>query len=186
MRARNTAVVLAFIFLLPGGPADAGKLEVYPGTGTPPQLVLEDLDGHTHALADYRGQVVLVNFWASWCPPCLMEMPGMERLSHAISGKPFTILAVNVRESPATIWRFRKLLKVNFPMLLDRYGQTAEDWGVSIYPTSYLVDTTGRIRYLAHGPLQWDDPAILQTITGLLAAPEPVLNKTGLQPAVQQ
>ncbi len=142
-------------------------------------LKLEDLAGRPHALEDYRNQVVLVNFWASWCAPCIIEMPGMQRLKEKLAGRPFTILAVNVRETPAAIWKFHKLVRVDFPLLLDREGRAAEDWGIDVYPSSFLVDPEGRIRYTAYGPRQWDAPEIIKSIEELFRTSEPRLETAG-------
>jgi thiol-disulfide isomerase/thioredoxin len=152
--------------------ARAGGLEEYPDVAPTPPLALADLAGKLQSLGDYRGQVVLVNFWASWCAPCLVEMPSMQRLKEKFAGKPFQILAVNVRESAGTIWKFHKLIQVDFPLLLDRDGQASEDWQVVVYPSTYLVDTRGRIRYQSTGMRKWDDPEIVMTIEGMLRAPE--------------
>jgi thiol-disulfide isomerase/thioredoxin len=160
-------------------PVFAGELEEYPEAGPAPPLVLKDLGGNTHTLEDYRGQVVLLNFWATWCSPCLIEMPAMQRLKAAFPDTAFTILAVNVKESREKAWRFRQLLNVNFTVLLDTTGKAAEDWNVAVYPTSYLIDTTGRIRYMALGMLDWDSTAIKQVIETLQENnQQPVLTTT--------
>ena len=148
-------------------PVLAGELEAYPEVGPTPPLALKDLGGKPHTLEDYRGQVVLLNFWATWCTPCLIEMPAMQRLEAAFPDTAFTILAVNVKESRGKVWRFQKMLDVNFRVLLDATGKAAEDWDVAVYPTSYLIDTTGRIRYMAYGMLDWDSTAINQVIESL-------------------
>jgi len=148
--------------------AAAGQLEPYRGFGQTPALSLEDLGHKVHSLQNYRGQVVLVNFWASWCGPCVMEMPSLQRLQDAMAGKPFTLLAVNVEESSGTVWKFAAKVKIQFPLLLDREGQTAYDWGIDIYPTSFLVDPQGRVQYVAYGPRNWDDPEMIQAIEGML------------------
>lgn len=166
------ALVLLLLGLAAMGISAAG-LEPYP-TGFPtPALNLEDLSGQRHTLDDYRGEVVLVNFWATWCPPCLIEMPSMQRLQEKLAGRPFRILAVNVKESEGTIWKFHKLIKAKFPLLLDRDGQASEDWQVVVYPSSYLVDTRGQIRYQVTGMRKWDDPEIVQTIEKLLGTSAP-------------
>jgi thiol-disulfide isomerase/thioredoxin len=151
--------------------ATAGQLEPFQGFAQTPALSLEDLQHKVHALQNYRGRVVLVNFWASWCGPCVMEMPGMQRLQNAMNGKPFTLLAVNVEESSGTVWKFAARVGIQFPLLLDRDGQTATDWGIDIYPTSFLIDPQGRIRYVAYGPRDWDDPEMIKTIEGLFTTP---------------
>ena len=149
-------------------PANAGELEDYPDVGPAPPLTLADLGGKTHSLADYRGQVVLLNFWATWCPPCLVEMPAMQRLKDSFPGTTFTILAVNVKESREKAWRFQQVLNVDFTVLLDKAGSATDDWHVSMYPTSYLIDKTGRIRYVAYGTPAWESTAVKQLIQTLL------------------
>jgi thiol-disulfide isomerase/thioredoxin len=148
--------------------AAAGQLEPYRGFAQTPALSLQDLGHKVHTLQDYRGQVVLVNFWASWCGPCVMEMPSLQRLQDAMAGKPFTLLAVNVEESSGTVWKFAAKVQIRFPLLLDREGQTAYDWGIDIYPTSFLVDPQGRVQYVAYGPRNWDDPEMIQAIEKLI------------------
>ena len=150
------------------GQALCGGLQPYDGFLQSPELALEDLGGRQHSLSNLEGQVVLVNFWATWCPPCIIEMPGMQRLEDKLAGRPFRILAVNVKESEGTIWKFHKLVKVDFPMLLDRDGQASEDWQVVVYPSSYLVDKSGEIRYQVTGMLEWDSPEVLQVVEEML------------------
>jgi thiol-disulfide isomerase/thioredoxin len=119
-------------------------------------------------LEEYRGKVVLINFWASWCAPCIVEMPSMQRLKEKLAGKPFRILGVNVKEPVGTIWKFHKLIKVDFPLLLDSDGGTSEAWQVVVYPSSYLLDTTGQIRYQVTGMLEWDAPEVVEVIEALM------------------
>ena len=157
--------LLAFFYL---SCSAAGQLEPFQGFAQTPALSLEDLGHKAHTLQDYRGRVVLVNFWASWCGPCVMEMPSLQRLQDAMTGKPFTLLAVNVEESPGTVWKFATKVQIKFPLLLDREGQTANDWGIDIYPTSFLVDPQGRVQYVAYGPRHWDTPEMIQAIDNLI------------------
>lgn len=147
--------------------ASASGLEEFTGTHTP-TLVLEDLGRREHSLADYRGEVVLLNFWASWCAPCIIEMPSMQRLQEALADRPFTILAVNVGETRGTVWKFLNKVQVHFPLLLDPEGKTAANWQVDFYPSSYLIDPAGRIRYVAFGARVWDAPEMIQAIEELI------------------
>ena len=146
----------------------AAELQPYEERAEPPALALPDMGGRPHTLDSYRGQVVLVNFWASWCTPCLMEMPSMQRLATALKDRPFRLLAVNVKESSSKVWKFMKLLNVTFTTLLDSKGEAAEAWDVQIYPTSYLIDADGRMRYVAYGPVDWDSDDIIERIESLL------------------
>jgi len=148
--------------------AAGGELLRYEQEPTPPDLSLPDLSGEQHDLRHYHGQVVLVNFWASWCPPCLAEMPSMRRLSALMAGRPFRILAVNAEEPRSRVWKFRKLLDIGFPTLLDSSGDVTRDWQVTVFPTSYLIDASGRIRYISYGALEWDDAGVVGVVETLM------------------
>jgi thiol-disulfide isomerase/thioredoxin len=163
-------------------PAAAALLPYPVDDQAAPVLNLSDLGGTQHSLDAYRGKVVLVNFWATWCAPCLVEMPGMQRLLDAMEGQPFTILAVNVKETKATAWRFMNLLKVNFPALLDSDGTATAAWEVQFYPTSFLIDSAGNIRYTAHGMIDWDSDEIRQIIEQLIPDNKAVIHETNSRP----
>ena len=132
-------------------------------------LQLENLQGKKVALSDYKGQVVLLNFWASWCPPCVHEMPSMARLNDQLSGQPFEILAVNLAEPKAAIQAFTKAHPVNFPILLDESGSAVQSWQVFAYPSTYLIDKKGQIRYALFGGTEWDEAHHVEKIKALLA-----------------
>lgn len=169
---RLPAAVFMLLCLLRPGATAAAPLEVFENFfDVMPGIDLEDLGHSKRSLQEFQGQVVLINFWASWCGPCVIEMPSLERLQQAMSGKPFAILGVNVGESHGKVWNFAAKFKLTFPMLLDSEGQTAADWQVVVYPTTFLVDTTGDIRYVAYGPRGWDSPDMIQAIEQLFEAP---------------
>ena len=149
------------------GPAQARELQVYKGGATPP-LVLKDLNGKTHDLKQYRGKVVLINFWATWCPPCRAEMPSMQRLKTTMAGKPFVILAVDMGETEAEVKTYIQQIKTDFTVLLDKDGRALKAWKVFAFPTSYVVDAQGKIRYGLYGASEWDASDKVQKITQLL------------------
>ena len=165
---RKLLVLVLALTLLPLAPATARELKPWSGGATPP-LALPDLDGRMHRLEDYRGKVVLVNFWATWCPPCVHEMPSMQRLKERMAGKPFAILAVDMGESEFQVREFLKQVPVDFTILMDGDGATLKTWRVRAFPTSYVVDAEGRIRYGLFGAKEWDDADAVAKITALMA-----------------
>jgi len=136
--------------------------------GPTPGLSLEDMTGRLHRLSDYRGRVVLVNFWATWCAPCREEMPSIEHLRQSLAGEPFDVLAVNLAEPRSRIERFLAGMPLGFPVLLDPDTRTARDWRARILPASYLVDASGRIRYVHYGDLDWAGDAARARVRELL------------------
>jgi thiol-disulfide isomerase/thioredoxin len=134
------------------------------------EFTLPDLDGKPVKLSDYRGKVVLVNFWATWCPPCRREMPSMERLSRRLQGQPFVILAINQQEQPDQVFVFTGQLDPapTFPILFDRDSTVSHAWGVLGLPASFIVDKQGRVVYRAMGGREFDHPEIEQTIRAIL------------------
>jgi len=143
-------------------------LSDYAGNPKPPPLSLPNLNDQLVDLNHYKGKVVLLNFWATWCPPCVHEMPSMQRLQEKMQGKPFVILAVNMAEDKATVKEFLNTkVKVDFPVLFDSNGKALQDWGVYAFPTSYVVDKNGLIRYALFGSIDWDEEEIVNKITAL-------------------
>jgi thiol-disulfide isomerase/thioredoxin len=138
---------------------------------TPPPLVLKDAGGKSHNLAAYKGKVVLVNFWATWCPPCREEMPSMQRLKEKMTGRPFVMLGVDSGESPADLADFLDKVKVDFTVVFDPDGAATRRWKVFALPTSFLLDQQGKVRYVLAGPAEWDGKEAVDLIEGLLKQP---------------
>jgi thiol-disulfide isomerase/thioredoxin len=147
--------------------ASATDLKRWEGGATPP-LALEDLAGQRHALADYKGKVVLVNFWATWCEPCRDEMPSIDRLRASLKGQPFEVLAVNMAEPLSRIEKFAAMVPVGFPLLRDRDGSVGKAWRAKLLPASYLIGRDGRIHYVAYGELDWSSDAVRRRVAELL------------------
>lgn len=156
---------LGFIVYLPG--STAGELSEV-SDEFQPELILPDLSGQQRNLKEFAGKVVLVNFWASWCMPCIQEMPGILRLAKEMQDKPFAVIGVNVGESERRVQAAAKRLDINFPVLLDKDSATFKRWGATVLPTAYVMDTSGQIRYVGRGPLEWDHPDIVDTLQQLM------------------
>ena len=141
-----------------------------------PAFRLDDMDGESHSLQDYQGKVILLNFWATWCPPCRREMPSMERLYQELQGRGFVVVAINQFEDPDHVFAFTGELPVDpsFPILFDRDSRVAESYNVKGLPSTYLIDKQGRVRYRAIGGREFDHPEVVALIRGMLdeAVPE--------------
>lgn len=149
-------------------PAFGGALEGIPDVAPAPAIDAADPAGERHALSDYGGHVVLVNFWASWCPPCLLEMPSLQRLAETMTGRPFQVLAVNVGETPGRAVEAMRRLGYEGRIVLDPDQTIFHAWGVRVLPTSFLIGCDGRVRFQALGPLEWDSPGYRESIEGLV------------------
>ena len=163
--------VLFISLMLTMGGSHAKELKPITPRNAPGALALKDLDGKPHTLADYKGRVVLINFWATWCPPCRAEMPSMQRLKIAMKDKPFTILAVDMAETETEVQHFLKDMKdpkIDFTILMDKDGKALKQWKVFVFPTSYVLDTQGKVRYTLLGSTDWDEGDTLKKIESLL------------------
>jgi thiol-disulfide isomerase/thioredoxin len=144
-------------------------LKIFQGNPDPQKLSLPNLKQQTVDLKTLTGKVVLVNFWASWCPPCVHEMPSMQKLNDRFISKGFVILGVNMAEDAKTVQQFLDTkVKVKFPILLDKDGAALKSWGVFAFPTSYLIDKKGKIRYAIFGGVDWEEESIINKIVLLL------------------
>ena len=156
------------------------RLTPLPEAPVAPDFRLLDMDEQPHALSDYRGKVVMVNFWATWCPPCRREMPSMERLYRQYRDRGFVVLAVNQWEDPDHVFAFTGQLSESpsFPILFDPGSEASGAFAVKGLPSTYLVDKQGRIRYRAVGGREFDHPEVRKIIEALLREP-PVTHRTG-------
>ena len=136
-----------------------------------PDFTLPDMDGEPYALQDFRGKVVLINFWATWCPPCRKEMPALEALYKKLGDESFTVLAVNQWEDPDHVFAYTGELNVfpTFQILFDPESAISEKYSVKGLPTSFLIDKKGRLAYRAVGGRAFDHPEVERLIRTLLA-----------------
>jgi thiol-disulfide isomerase/thioredoxin len=136
-----------------------------------PAFTLQDGDGNPVSLADYKGKVILLNFWGTWCPPCRREMPSMERLYERQQRKGFVVLAVNQTETPDDVFIYTSQLSEapTFKILYDKNSDVARKYRVVGLPTTFLIDKKGNIRYRAVGGRDFDSPEVEQQISGLIS-----------------
>jgi cytochrome c biogenesis protein CcmG, thiol:disulfide interchange protein DsbE len=165
-----TAITALAVFAYSASGVSAADLAAWSG-GAAPRLVLKDMTGKEHDLAQYRGKVVLVNFWATWCEPCRAEMPSMEALRQRYADAPFAVLAVNVDEPEQRIRAFLQRMPLTFQILLDPGMQATREWNARILPASFLVGRDGRIRYSARGDVNWTGEAVTRVVADLLKTP---------------
>jgi peroxiredoxin len=116
-----------------------------------PDFTLEMLDGTETTLSDLRGQVVLINFWATWCPPCRAEMPAIQEVYNRYRDRGFVVLAVDLRESDARVKDFVEQMELTFPILMDRDEEVSERYRIRSIPTTYFVDRAGVIQDIVLG-----------------------------------
>jgi peroxiredoxin len=121
-----------------------------------PDFTLPDVAGKKSRLKDYRGKVVFLNFFATWCAPCRDEMPAMERLYRTYKDKGLMVLAVDIREGGNDVRAFTQELKLSFPALLDEDGSVAHAYGIRPVPATYLIGRDGKILWRAFGSREWD------------------------------
>ena len=149
------------------GLAQASETQTLPRVDKPfaaPDFTLTSEAGKSYHLADFRGQVVLINFWATWCPPCRREMPSMQRMWNKIKGKGVTVFAIDVGEDADTVFEFRGSYPVSFPLLLDLDGSVIKNYPVTGLPTTYIVSPQGLVIYRAVGSREWDDPKLYEQL----------------------
>lgn len=163
-------VGIALLGLAPRLRAQGNGMTPLAGTPPAPALRLTDADDRWVDLRQYRGRVVLVNFWATWCPPCRKEFPSLGRVRKLFKPSEFEVLAVNVGEDPETVFSFAGAPA--FPILFDRDSQAMAGWPVPGLPTTFLVDRRGRLVAKAVGGREFDDPAIVASIKQLLKLPK--------------
>ena len=134
-----------------------------------PSLRLQNMDNDIVDIKDLKGKVVIINFWATWCPPCRREMGSLERLRLATKDKNVVILAVNIGEDIDTVLSFMGTVEPSpdFPILFDPDASSMQTWKVKGLPTTYIIHPNGTIAYQAVGGREFDHPDILQTVINL-------------------
>ena len=124
-------------------------MDPMPAADLAPEINVIDMDGKKRTLEDLKGKFVLVNFWATWCNPCKVEMPLLEKLHQTLKSDKFTVLGLHVGPGPENIEEFKNLMPISFPIYVDMDLEV--DWGVPGLPTTFLLNPEGRLIYRAVG-----------------------------------
>jgi len=169
-----SAIVIAFSATsAPAGAADGPKLEghmevfqVASGTRPRPEATWKDGNGKTVSLKDFGGKVVLVNFWATWCAPCVRELPSIDRLAATLDGEEFKVVAINIDRGgkPVAHKMVRRLKLKNLDLYLDRENTAVRGFGVRQMPTTYVFDRKGREVGKLEGGAEWDEPEAVAVV----------------------
>lgn len=143
-------------------------LKEYQGSIFPLPINLNNAHGKKIVKNNFKGQITIINFWATWCPPCVEEIPSLNRLNKKMKGLPFELISINYAEDKKTILDFMKEVNVEFPVLLDQDGQFARKWNVITYPSTFVIDKNGTIKYGVNAAIDWDSPEFIAKIKSLL------------------
>lgn len=165
---RVAFIIITFFISLPQCSKTTSPKQLNAGS-TPPNFTLPTLNGETVTLSSLRGKVVLLNFWASWCPPCMEEMPSLQSLYAKFTSKDFVLLAVNIEEDGKVLAsQIVKKLGLKFTILLDPSQKTTKLYHLTGVPETYLLDKNGVIAEKFIGPRNWEEPPFLEKIEELL------------------
>ncbi len=137
-----------------------------PWTGPMPAMDWVDMQGKHWTAQSLKGHTVVLNFWATWCPPCKAELPSLQMLHSISDGQP-VVIGINVQEQGSRVQRYMQSAGLNFPVVLDPRAQLAKQWGVEAFPTTILIDAKGQARWRVLGEVDWSGPEAEGWIKGL-------------------
>ncbi len=166
-RVMITAGILSFFSTTPVLADDADSAEEQ--TQQLQQLTLTDMQNNARSLSEYRGKPLLVNFWASWCRPCVKEMPALQRLQDAFSDEEFQVIAINISENQASIENFlgQQATRLSMDILIDDKGTALGSRLIDVMPSSFVLDADGKVLEKIVGIREWDHPDNIQAVRGL-------------------
>ncbi len=134
----------------------------------PVEIRLKDLNGQQVSLSDFRGKIIFLNFWATWCYACRIEMPDMEKLHQKFKNKDFAMVTINLQESVSQVKQFFKDFKLTFTALLDSDGAVGAHFMITAIPTTFILDKEGIIIGKVMGPREWDSKAAIALFENLM------------------
>jgi len=176
----HTAVPMVKHFKTKGSGID-NKLKKFKGNFAPFAIDLPGISGELRHISDYRNKLTIVNFWASWCSPCVQEIPSLNRLREKITDIPLELVSINYAENVQTIRDFMRKVDVRYPVLLDSTGQISAKWKVVTFPSTYIIGADGKIHFAVNAAIEWDTPEVSSQLKKLYQStylkPEPISSK---------
>ncbi len=148
--------------------ADGARWLPWPDAVPTPELRLPDLEGRAWHLAQEQGAPVLLNFWATWCEPCRAEMKSFEALEQQFKARRLKVVAVNFKEGREPVQRFRDANALSLAFVRDSYGEAARAWGVTMFPTTFVINPAGRVALRIEGEVDWGNTAIQKRLQAFL------------------
>lgn len=149
---------------LVAAPINLNKLEI---PQPAPTFQLVDLNNKTHTLEDFKGKPLIVNFWATWCPPCRAELPAFNRAWAKVKDHDIQMIAINIGEDQKTVFDFIQDFPIDFTVLLDPESDQLANWQAHGLPTTYIIDAEGKVFYQAVGEREWDNDELLTKVLAL-------------------
>jgi peroxiredoxin len=133
-----------------------------------PQFTLKNLSGEEISLASFRGKVILINFWATWCKPCKVEMPSLNELYNTFKDRGLVVLGISIDSSEKPVEKFLKKIPLDFPILLDSEVEVPKEYKVFAYPSTFLIDKRGVLKEKFIGEIDWSEREIIERVEGYL------------------
>lgn len=167
MRKLTYLILVTLLVVFTG----CSKVQPLPKEGSvAPDFTLKDLSGRDVRLRDLQGKLVLVNFWATWCPPCRGEVPSMVKLNEVMAGKPFQMLAISIDEGGReAVESFFRTSGAKLPVLLDTEQKVSKTYGTTGVPETFVVDKKGVILKKVVGAMDWSDPQVIQFLDDVIS-----------------
>lgn len=144
------------------------NIKEFKGDIEPLAINLLDTNDEPYIRNEYTGKITVINFWATWCGPCVEEIPSLNRLKQKMKDLPFELISIDYAEDKKTISDFMQKINVEYPVLIDKDGAFAKQWKVISYPSTFIIDPQGKIRYGVNSAIHWDDPDLIDTLKALL------------------
>lgn len=164
---KRLLAVLSVALILPATAHSDVALHSFDDKPPAPPLDLETPGGERVKISDLRGKVVVLNFWATWCAPCIREMPALQRMSEALFASGVRVFAVNTGQKREIVRKFLERYEIDLPILLDRDEAVKKSWAVRVMPTTYVIDRQGRVVSGAIGERKWDGAEIRKILLAL-------------------